>query len=191
MEAEGDGSTQADSEEDDSDRRKLRMLLRKLPAEDVREELEVWLREGGPGAAAVKQLLVSAHKTDSRAQRGAQMATPCVRERDDVLSELRERNKIASNVGFDIIMRPLEEKAAEERKDEVLTDLAWLQLVRAELGPALQSSTLSRVSRDRRQVCDFVLAFLQLTQRRKATAFGAAYGSHIRSRIYIHECWRH
>jgi hypothetical protein len=156
---EGAGRSNAGSESDgqgspenDLDRQKLRLLLRTIPAEVVGEELDAWLREGGTAAAAVKQILLSAHKTDSRTQRGTQVATPCVQERDDVLRELRERNKIASNVGFDIVMRQMEEKAAEERKDEVLTDHAWLQLVRTELGPVLRSSTLSRVSRDRRQV---------------------------------------
>ena len=52
--------------------------------------------------------------------------------------------------GFDIIVQPLEEKAAEQKKEEALTNIAWLQLVRNELGPALRSTTLSRVSRDRR-----------------------------------------
>jgi hypothetical protein len=49
-----------------------------------------------------------------------------------------------------MIVLPLEEKAAEQKREEALTDRAWLQLVRTELGPALQSATLSRVSRDRR-----------------------------------------
>ena len=135
---------------DDAARRQLRQLLRTIPAEVVGEEVDDWLREGGPGTAEVRQLLLSAHKADPRAARSGQVSAPCVRERDEVLGELRERNKVASNVGFDIIVRPLEEKAAEERSDEVLTDHAWLQLVRMELGPALRSSTLSRVSPDRR-----------------------------------------
>ena len=127
----------------------LRELLRMMEPEVAGSEVDAWLRECGPRGAAIRSSL-SSPAVDPRTQRNLPTRAPCIPERDSILEGLRQRNMVASNVGLDIIILPLEEKAAEVKPGEVLSNRSWLQIVRSELEPALRSSTLSRVSRDRR-----------------------------------------
>ena len=127
----------------------LRKLLRAMQPDVVGAEIDIWLRECGPGGAAIRLSLSSAG-LDSLVQTRVPPPAPHLAHRDGFLNALRHRNMVVANVGFDIIVQPLEEKAAEEKREEELSNRAWLHLVRTELGPALRSGTLSRVSRDRR-----------------------------------------
>ena len=128
----------------------LRGLLRAMQPETVSAEVETWLRECAPPGTCFRFSLSSpVLAEDPRAPRRTP-AAPCLPQRDTVLEALRQRNMVASNVGFDVIVLPLEEKAARQKREEVLTTRAWLQLVRTELGPVLSSANLGRVSPDRR-----------------------------------------
>ena len=87
--------------------------------------------------------------SDIRALRNSPSAPP-LPQREVILGHLRERNKSAANIGFDLLVQPLEGRAERHKRDEDLSTSAWLQLVRAELAPVLHSATLARISRERR-----------------------------------------
>ena len=124
----------------------LRELLRVIPPDEVCAEVQAWLGECGSAAHGLRLALSD---SDIRALRNSPSGPP-LPQREVILGHLRERNKSAANIGFDLLVQPLEGRAERHKRDEDLSTGAWLQLVRAELAPALHSATLARISRERR-----------------------------------------
>jgi hypothetical protein len=165
----------------------LRKLLRVMQPDVVGAEIDIWLRECGPGGAAIRLSLSSAG-LDSLVQTRVPPPAPHLAHRDGFLNALRHRNMVAANVGFDIIVQPLEEKAAEEKREEELSNRAWLHLVRTELGPALRSGTLSRVSRDRRgRVWKLCARVARVSSMHGARAAPADYYTQLVAKSDAHE----